>query len=435
MSKSEPAGRVANPRSLGSNITSLLFLQGANYLVPLVTLPYLVRTLGPENYGRLVFAQALVAYFDLLIDYGFNISATREIAIHRADKDKLGAVFSATFIAKLILLFGGFATFGMLVLAIPTLRSEAPLYIAAFLVVVGNALFPAWLFQGMEAMKYITVLNAGAKIAAAAAIFIFVRDTSAYATAALLQSSGALVAGVLGLIVGQRVFQLRITLPTTHTLKQTFAAGWHIFLSQAATLLLGNTNVFLVGVFKPPAVVGQFAVADKIVKAVVALSIPVSVGIYPRVGALFRQSEAEAVQFLRRVMILAGSAFASVCLALFFGADYAVRAVTGAYDPTISLLIRTMAILPFTVFVANVYGNQILLSIGRERQFMRCIVTAGLFSVAGTVLLVPPLGAFGSAVAVTATQLLILILLISSTQRAGVKLHRAPEARLAELPS
>lgn len=426
---------MANRRSLSSNITSLLFLQGANYLVPLVTLPYLVRTLGPENYGRLVFAQALVAYFDLLIDYGFNISATREIAIHRDDEDKLAAVFSATFIAKLLLLLGGFATFGLLVLTIPTLRSEAPLYLAAFLLVVGNALFPAWLFQGMEAMKYITVLNAGAKIAAAAAIFLFVRDSSAYTTAALLQSSGALLAGVLGLVVGQRLFQLPITLPTVGTLKQTFAAGWHIFLSQAATLLLGNTNVFLVGVFKPPAVVGQFAVADKIVKAVVALSIPVSVGIYPRVSSLFRRSEAEAVQFLRKVMILAGSTLATVCLALFLGADYAVRAVAGTHDPTVVLLVRTMAILPFTVFVANVYGNQILLSIGREQQFMRSIVTAGLFSVVCTVLLVPALGALGSAVAVTATQILILVLLVSSTQRAGIKLHRAPVGRLAELAS
>ena len=72
-------------KKLASNIASLFTVQAANYLIPLLTLPYLVRILGPREFGLIAFAQAFSQYFVILTDYGFNLSATREVAIHRAD--------------------------------------------------------------------------------------------------------------------------------------------------------------------------------------------------------------------------------------------------------------------------------------------------------------------------------------------------------------
>lgn len=90
-------------RKIFKNIVSLVGIQGVNYIIPLITLPYLVRVLQPAGYGSLGFALAITQYFVILTDYGFNLSVTQKIAVNKDDKRYVSKIFWNVISCKLLL--------------------------------------------------------------------------------------------------------------------------------------------------------------------------------------------------------------------------------------------------------------------------------------------------------------------------------------------
>lgn len=411
-------------KRLIENISSLFVLQAANYVLPLITLPYLVRVLGWERFGLIAFAQAFAQYFMVLTDYGFNLTATRQISIHRKDSRRISEIFSTVMVVKLgLMLLSGLLMAGI-VFAVPRFRVDWPVYSITFLMVVGGVLFPVWFFQGMEKMKYITALNVTTKTAAVLAIFMLVRSRSDYLMAAFLLSVGSVGAGVLGLAAVRLVSRVSFIVPTLQEAKGTLTEGRHVFVAQMCASVFGPTNVIILGLFASHGAVGLYSVAEKIVRAGIVLSTPVTTAIYPRVSELFAQSREVAIVFLRKILLSGGAVFLGLSLFLFLGAELAALLVSGEANRTISILIRIMAILPFTIFVDNIYGTQIMLNVGMEKQFKSAVVRSALFSLMLSLLLVPTIGALGSACAFLCSEILVLILMVLPVHRAGIRLHR-----------
>jgi len=182
---------------LGKNIVALSILQFMNYVVPIVTVPYLTRVLGPERFGLLAFAQAVIVYFDLITDYGFNLSATRKIATHRDDPEMLSQVFWSTIAAKVTLMLACGAVLALLLQVVPALRKDALLYEAAFLTVIGSAVFPVWLFQGVEQMKFLTLGHSVARLLSIPALLLLVKQSDDYVLAAAVQGAVPIVAAII----------------------------------------------------------------------------------------------------------------------------------------------------------------------------------------------------------------------------------------------
>jgi PST family polysaccharide transporter len=408
---------------LTTNIGALYALQAANYILPLITLPYLVRVLGVSNFGLIAFSASLIQYFVVLTDYGFNLSATRDVAVSRDNPDRLGEVVSAVFAVKGILMVASALLLAAIVWLVSDYRVHWELYAATFLLVVGNVFFPVWLYQGLERMPVITTLNVLAKASAVAGIFLFVHSANDVVIAAALQSAGALLAGVISIFVLPRICpDVKLRIPSAHRLKEVMREGWHIFVSQLSANLVNNSNVLILGMFHGSHMVGQYAIAEKIVKAAISIQIPVCNAIYPRMGALFHESEENALIFLRKTLRYVAPIVVGASLALLFGADIVVHLIVGHPDDEVALLMRIMALLPITVFMDNLYGTQILLNIGRRSEFMRAVLYSGIFAISAALLTVPHFSAIASAGVYLASEVVLLILMVRYVHKAGLKL-------------
>jgi len=268
-------------RRLIENFLSLSVLQIANYILPLITLPYLVRVLGPEKFGLIAFSQAFIGYFMILTDYGFDLSATRDISINRENKEKVSEIFSSVMTIKLALMIISLILMSIIIFSFEKFRKDWIVYYLTFGMVVGQVLFPVWFFQGMEKMKYITFLNILAKVIFTVAIFVFVKKASDYLYVPILNSLGFIIAGILGLWIVFKDFEVSFKVVGLKELKRQLKEGWYIFISEISSDIYGRGTTIILGLVSNNTIVGYYSVAERVMKAVAGLSQPFAQALYP----------------------------------------------------------------------------------------------------------------------------------------------------------
>ncbi len=423
-SGSDKPNLIFQNKTLIGNISSLFVLQAANYIFPLITLPYLVRVLGPEKFGLYIFAQTFIQYFAIFTDYGFNYTATRQVSIERDNLQKCSQIFSAVMLIKLGLTIISFGLLSVIVFAFPKFGSDSTLYYAAFLLVVGNILFPQWLFQGMERMRYITIINIVIKTLALAALFILVKAESDYILAVLIVSVSSVIIGLIGMISAITVFHLRPAMPSLSLIKQSLREGWSLFVSTAAISLYTTSTIFVLGIFTNNIIVGYFGAAEKIVRAARGLIGPITQAIYPHISVIVSKSKEDAILFLRKTLrwMSLGSFILSVIL--FLMADIIVTLGLGPDYKESVILIRIMALLPFIIALSNVSGVHTMLAFGFNKTFSRVVIAAGLLNTALIFPLVMLYQAEGAAIAVMFSELFVVSAMFFNLRRKGINLFR-----------
>ncbi|MDR3762775.1 MAG: flippase [Acidobacteriota bacterium] len=386
------------------NAAALYSLQGLNYLIPMAVLPFLVRVLGMEVYGLVAFSQAFAQYFNILTDYGFNLSATRYIAHHREDLERVESMFWQVLILKVLLMFFGLLILAGILLGVPRFRRDALFFLVAYTAVAGGVLMPQWYFQGMERMRSISVVTGAAKLLAAALLFALVRRPSDGLLAVAIQSGGVLLAGVLGLFVALRHLGSRGVIPSRGELWATARDGWHLFVSAAAVSLYTNTNLVLVGLLAGNVEAGYFSAAEKIIRAMQGLISPLMQAFFPHVNAVAARSREAAVRLISRALRWTAALSFAASAAMFVLAGSVAFLCFGRAAAGSVPVMRWIAFLPFLIAVSNVLGIQTMLTFRYDRQFSRILVASGLLNLALGVPLVMLYGARGAGASVLVTE-------------------------------
>jgi len=422
----------ATRRKLIGNMFWLYLLQGLNYVIPVAVLPYLLRVLGVERYGLIAFAQAFAQYFVLLSDYGFNLSATKQIAVIRHDRERVLRLFWCVILIKLALMLLGAVVTASTVLMVPRFRADAELYAIAYLAVLGSVLFPVWLFQGMEKMGYISVVSGGAKILSALLLFVLVRQRSDYVLALAIQSGGLLLAGIAGLWIAVTHFKIAYAQPSKTELAQTLRDGWHLFVSNASAALYTTSYVFFVGLLAGNTQAGYYSAAEKIVRGIQGTLSPMTTAIYPHVSELAAKSGEMALSFIRKILawIALVSFIPSAALLLF------ARPITGilfgnAADGIVAPL-RWTAALPFVVAISAVLAIQTMIPFGLEKQLSRIYVVAGLGSLIFCLPLIHYFGAAGAGAGVLVVETSVVVAMWGVLTAHGLHFGRRGKALLAD---
>lgn len=410
--------------SLNKNIIYLTIVQGSTYILPLLTFPYLVRVLGAEHFGVFGFCQATMQYFVLLTEYGFNWTATQKVAKLKSSKKNLSHFFWAVMWSKLFLACVAFIILSIVITFIPQFKILWLVILAFSPLIIGSVIYPIWLFQGMENMKWITISSILARLIVIPLTFILVKSPTDIWIAALLQGSTSLISGLVSLYI---IYKRRWIGKISFDLKEVklcLLDGWHVFVSTSAISLYTTSTIIILGFISGPIAVAYFSSANTIRNALQGLFNPINQGIYPRISSLFDGQREKAIDLIRKAVLYLGclGVFLSMFL-LVFSSPLVIYGLGEEYKPAINVL-RWMAPIPLFIALSNIFGIQTMLNFGFKKQFSRILLSCGVLNIFIIVPFAIKFGASGAAMSILITEFLVMATMYIFLRSKGIYLFR-----------
>lgn len=390
----------------------LVALQGINFVAPLLVLPYLMKVLGAECFGYIGFSLAACQYLQLVVDFGFNLSATKRIAVVRDRPDEVNRIFSATFYAKMCLLALS-AVLLVLISLIPRFEVYRQTLYLLFISVIGNAFLFVFLFQGIGQIKWVSVGNAISKFALLPLTFVLVKGPDDVLIAAALQALVSVGAALFTLVLTWRNHWARLVPVGWAAVKTEMRESWPIFLSSAATNVYTACFALILAWYALPEDVGRYSAVDRVMRALCyAVLVPVLQAFYPKVSRLAATARAEAVRLSRQLIWVVLSGMLLVGAALFFGGPWVEYWLGKNYVGT-GQLFRIDAFVPLFVGLGGVFGQLFLLALGGEadkRRFQNTYLAASCIALGSVLVLTPAFGMMGTAASLLLTELSVCLM-------------------------
>ncbi len=354
---------TSSNKTFAKNTFFLYIMTGAKFVLPLIITACLTRRLGPDAYGVISYLTPVMGYFILLFDFGFNFSATKKIAQHRADPVLIEKTIAAVYTAKILLVLAGFLPLMLLLLCIDLLRQYVLLTVLYYLSTAAQIFIPDFLYRGLEKMEGVTTRYILAKLITAVLIFLAVRDDGGLILVPLAYLIGTVAAALHTNHHMVKKLGYRVALAGLREAAAELRESGIYFVSTFASTALSVTSTFVMGIVgMPTAQIAYWGVAFQVVQAVQAMYDPITTSIYPHVAGKRDH------KFVLRITLCLLPLVAAGCVLLYWLAGLAVKIIAGsAYLAAVPVLQALTPMLLFS-FVAQMLGFPLLGALGRECQ-------------------------------------------------------------------
>lgn len=390
-----------------SNFFYLSLLQVANSLLPFIIIPHLVTTTGVDKIGIIFMAQASMSYLSILTDYGFNLTATRFISINRNSKNKLQFIFNAVISTKILLTVVALFILVALIILIPVLRDEKLLFFLSFPVVIGNTFFPVWFFQGIEEMKYISLMNFISKIFFTVCIFFLVNGKDDYIKVNLLLGAGNILSCLIAFSVIRKKFAIKSRFSHRY-IKVQLAEGWHIFISNLAVNIYMYSNILILGLFADKTTLGYFSIADKCTQGIRQILLVFYQVIYPKACHVAKTSHLLLIEFYKKVFLKFLLLIVLICVTIFAFAPLVAFLLTKAHHPEMVLMLRIMCFIPVIVALNIPFGQSVIIY-QIKKWYSIILISGSIINVVCNIYLTKKFSAFGTIGAIYITEIFVTL--------------------------
>ena len=294
------------------NTTYLSVLEILKMVMPFVALPYLISTVGADKYGLVVFAQAIISYFIIFINFGLDVSAVKNVSINRSDNEKLSEVVSSVLIIKAFLFILSFLALGVLLLCVKQFRDNYVLFLLSFLSCLSEILFPVWFYQGVE--------------------------------------------------------KISLFVPTIESIRRYFKESVPFFVSRVSVVINASMAKTICGIFFSMHEVAVFDLAQKIAMTALVPLQMLNQALFPHIAKTLDR------KFVNKCFRLILLATGCIIVIVYILAPFAVFVLSDGKLPESVDILHVFSLFIFSGGITSFTGSPVLVSFGYSKPFNRSVV-------------------------------------------------------------
>ena len=393
----------------------LFVLQVFNTVVPMITLPYVTRILGASGYGDFSLALNWVLYFQVIVEYGFGYWGARKVATN--GKEQLQNTFSKIITARIVLLVFSFMAMCIIYAFSGKEISHFICMSILFIMVLGVTFQLTWLFQGMQDMKFITIINAVSRTISVILIFVLVKHTGDVYLYCFLYSCTYILSAVIGLYMANKMYGLKVRLCNFYDIKCSLIDAWPLFISQAMSKVLSGFGVTVLGIMATSSAVGIYSAVYKIPYTMALFFNPISQAIYPDISVAFSRSREIGYKRVKKIATLVVPLFAGAAFVIAIFHHTIVLLLFGGEYANSSFILIPLAIWFVLSVINNFLGIQILVASGHQKEYSNAFLVSAICSIFLYVVLGKMMGLNGIAFSTCIAEFLLTILLFFNVKK------------------
>lgn len=407
-------------KNLLQNFASLGLVQIINYVFPFITIPYVSRIIGPEGYGIINYSTAFVAYFNILIAYGFDYTATRRIA---SDPSTINQVFSEVFTARIFLFIISALIFIISLFILEPLSENKAVSIILFLTCISTCLTPQYIFQGMQYLNIFAFTNFIRGILNCILIFLLIKEASDFVLLPFISLILGIGISIFLVIFAINKFSIKFKLVRIIDVWRLLVRERMMYLSSFVVSIYTTTNVIVLGFFASSSEVGYYTTAQSLVFIVInVLNLPLSTVLFPYISKSFANNVEEGLNLLRSILPLLIYMLLLVGFCIMFLAPFLVHIIYGhKFDNSIKPL-RILAFLPLLSMVSTLLGIQTMLNLKMDKDFFKVTAMAAVIGFVLNLTLSHQFGFIGTSFSYLMIEIFVLVSLYIMLLRKGINL-------------
>lgn len=391
------------------NFIFLATIQASNVVISLITIPLLIQSIGVDQFGLVNLALSVIVLCNILVGFGYNLSAPREVAINHQNKEVLSHLVSNIIGSKVLMAFFATLGIGVAIFGLGMFKEYQWILLFSVLLLFSEATLPLWFFQGMEKMKLISIANIFSKLLFLMGLVLFIHSPDQAKWVNFIMGAAGLGINLLLLLYIHYQLHIKFYKPKFIQLFTSLHENGLLFLSNLASHISVNGGLIILSFFSTAEILGMFSLAERISMVLRIFPSLVIQAIYPNASRLLQSDLPQFIRFIKKVYGISLLLGLLGSLTTFALAPFIIQVLSKAELKESVVFMKILAFLPFLACL-NIANVIVFLVKDQKNLMFKSSWLMFFYMISASTFLTSQYGALGLCIALVSTEIIVLLI-------------------------